>query len=201
MPVIEPTPGRVLWFYPASDDARLATLSEAPLAAIVAKVISDRMVNLMVVADDGHPVGRVSQTLVQDGDTVPQRPYATWMPYQRAVASGQIAPTLHAIEASLFTPEVRSIAMALKTLSPLMFVHQDHLTDCIICSDGELCFAITRSFILDHSQEEVLKSATEVWDRLVSIPPKDRAEIMSVAKLHAKSGTIERARKTAFDRD
>lgn len=101
MPHIEPSVGRVVWYYPAADDARLKRDKAGPLAAMIAMVRPDGMLNLMVVAQDGHPVGRVGVQLVQDtssADINVVAGYATWMPYQRAVAAGQIAPTLHANE-------------------------------------------------------------------------------------------------------
>lgn len=100
MTYIEPTVGRVVHYCPAPDDARLQRDNRQPLAAIVAMVREDGKLNLMVVAQDGHPVGRIGVQLIQPEETPVAvdiaAGYATWMPYQRAVAAGQIAPTLHA---------------------------------------------------------------------------------------------------------
>jgi len=39
---------------------------------------------------------RCAITLRQEGDPLPSGSYCEWMPYQKAVAKGEIAPTLHA---------------------------------------------------------------------------------------------------------
>ena len=48
--MIKPTVGRVVWCYNSEDP-------EEPLAAIVCHVHNDRMVSLMVIAEEGHPLG------------------------------------------------------------------------------------------------------------------------------------------------
>lgn len=91
MPTIKPTPGRVVWYYPAINSAELGFASapgDQPLAAIVAFVWSDSMVNLTVFDANGAPHSRTSVQLVQDvqGDR-PASPYCTWMPYQKDQAA------------------------------------------------------------------------------------------------------------------
>lgn len=96
---IDPTVGRVLHYHEAIDDARLEHIDKTkPLAAIISEVRSDGLLNLMVVAQDGHPVGRMRVRLFQDGEEIvqPELGYAVWMPYQKKVAAGEIEPTLHA---------------------------------------------------------------------------------------------------------
>lgn len=96
---IEPTVGRVLHYHPENDDSRLERIdNQEPLAAIIAQVRPDGLLNLSVVAQDGHPVGRTRVRLFQDGEEIvePERGYAVWMPYQKKVAAGEIEPTLHA---------------------------------------------------------------------------------------------------------
>jgi len=77
--MITPTPGRVMWFWPE------ATRREThPLAAMVAYVHNDNMVNLSVLSTDGAPFPACSIAIVQDGSpyVVGDQPYAEWMPYQ-----------------------------------------------------------------------------------------------------------------------
>jgi hypothetical protein len=79
--VISPAPGRVVWFYPAPHDG-IATLNGQPLAAIVAGVHSDRLINLAVFDAYGNTQQRGNVRLVQPGDAVPDSAHATWMPFQ-----------------------------------------------------------------------------------------------------------------------
>lgn len=96
---ISPSVGRIVWYWPSQDEinaGRIAYESQSmqPLAAQVAFVHSDRMVNLSVVDHCGNQFRRTSVQLVQPGDEEPlssQTAYASWMPYQIAVA--QIEPT------------------------------------------------------------------------------------------------------------
>lgn len=90
--MISPTVGRVVWFYKYVAGQG----HKGPLDAHVCKVHSDAMVNLMVVDEIGVPRGESSVHLVQDNEECPHADYCCWMPYQKAVASGQIPPTLHA---------------------------------------------------------------------------------------------------------
>jgi len=85
--IIEPTVGRVVWFYNNTENG--------PLAAIIAEVHSDRMVSLMVINRVGETSGHTSISLIQEGDTYPDRgSYCEWMPYQK----GQV-PKTEALEA------------------------------------------------------------------------------------------------------
>lgn len=91
--MIQPTPGRVVWFTPskgqqASDfgyDDR-----DKPLAAIVTYVWNDRIVNLAVFDQNGNQHSKTSVGLLQDNDPRPENGhYCEWMPYQ----IGQAAKT------------------------------------------------------------------------------------------------------------
>lgn len=95
--MIKPTVGRVVWFFPISQD-QLPKNGKEPLAAMITCVWSDTCVNLVVFDANGHPHGGYTSVLLhQEGSPIPDGGYyATWMPYQKAVASGQIPPTLHA---------------------------------------------------------------------------------------------------------
>ena len=82
--MIQPTVGRVVWYWPAG-----VAHTEPPLAAMVAKVWSDTMVNLAVFDANGHAHGGyTSVLLIQDDAAVPSGGfYATWMPYQKGQAA------------------------------------------------------------------------------------------------------------------
>lgn len=93
--IITPTPGRVVWFYPAEHDG-IGRLGGQPLAAIVAGVHNDRLVNLAVFDAYGNTQQRSNVPLVQPSDA--NRPaggaWAEWMPYQ----IGQAAKTQEPLE-------------------------------------------------------------------------------------------------------
>lgn len=92
--MIKPSVGRVVWFYPRGDDS-LAGSSDQPLAALVAYVWTDTLVTLMVIDKDGQPQPRLHIPLGAENHA-PEESYCDWMPYQKAVAKGEIAPNLHA---------------------------------------------------------------------------------------------------------
>ncbi len=76
--MIEPTVGRVVWFYP---DTRHEDTE--PQAAIISQVHSNSLINVMAIAPEGasYPVPMVP--LIQEGEEVPKdEPFCTWMPYQ-----------------------------------------------------------------------------------------------------------------------
>ena len=79
--VISPTPGRVVWYYPAEHDG-IGRLNGQPLAAIVAGVHNDNLVNLAVFDAYGNSQQRSNVTLVQPDEDRPNHAHATWMPYQ-----------------------------------------------------------------------------------------------------------------------
>lgn len=85
--MITPTVGRVVWFYrylPSQGH-------KGPLAAMVAQVHGDRLVNLMVVNADGttRPYTNIQLMQQEDGLERPTLDYCEWMPYQ----VGQAAKT------------------------------------------------------------------------------------------------------------
>lgn len=89
--MIKPTVGRVVWYHPSMDfapDASLRFDPYHPLAAIVAYVFSDRLVNLMILNQDGIPQNRTKVRLVQEGESGPQEGgFCEWMPYQKGQAA------------------------------------------------------------------------------------------------------------------
>lgn len=93
-----PTIGRQVWFR----DKHSTTVAQ-PEAATVCFVQNDNLVNLRVIGHDGNARAELNVPLIEDGDNK-ARPqynslpisYCTWMPYQKAVAAGQIPPAMHA---------------------------------------------------------------------------------------------------------
>jgi len=77
MTVINPTPGRVVWFIPHGHPPHAE-----PYAAIITFVHDVRLVNLCVFNYAGTSFPATSIVLVQEGDDKPDQAYAKWMPYQ-----------------------------------------------------------------------------------------------------------------------
>lgn len=85
--MIRPTVGRVVWYHPNGRE-ELNELDKAqPMAAMVAFVHGDKMVNLSVIDHVGerHAVERV--VLLQEGDNPSAGHYCEWMPYQKGQAA------------------------------------------------------------------------------------------------------------------
>jgi len=91
--MIKPTVGRVVLYYRHGKTQFDA--NEQPEAATVAYVHSDTMVNLSVVDHNGVQFATTSVFLYQGEGDRPESSYAEWMPYQKAVAAGEVARTLH----------------------------------------------------------------------------------------------------------
>jgi hypothetical protein len=86
--MIKPTVGRVVWYRPSDADQNVMTIHDAqPLAAIVAYVWSDTMVNLTVSDHGGNTHSRTSVDLAQDSEQLLASPYCEWMPYQKGQAA------------------------------------------------------------------------------------------------------------------
>lgn len=94
--MIPPTVGRMVWFTPSKIDDDRHDLTQ-PLAAIIASVWSDRMINIAYFDQDGVSGNETSVALLQDDDSKPGNGrFCTWMPYQL----GQAAKT-EAVQAQL----------------------------------------------------------------------------------------------------
>ena len=97
--MIKPTIGRVVWFQPADDDHLLTRIDRSqPLAAIVAYVWNDRLVNLSVIDQHGSHHPRTSVTLLQDDEVSgSDGHFAQWTPYQVGQAKKYEAtvPSVH----------------------------------------------------------------------------------------------------------
>jgi len=86
--MIQPTVGRIVWYYPDGwrrpTEEHEPTSLAPPLAAIITKVWKSRLVNLVAFSADGVPNGITSLLLVQPEDPAPKYgiPFCQWMPYQ-----------------------------------------------------------------------------------------------------------------------
>ena len=89
--MITPTVGRVVWYRPSDFDRTTMTIHsdspEQPLAAIVAYVWNDQLVNLTVSDHNGATHSRTSVMLAQDGGHAVGLSYCEWMPYQKGQAA------------------------------------------------------------------------------------------------------------------
>lgn len=86
--MIKPTTGRVVWYTPSDFDRSTMTIHDQPLAATVAYVWHDRMVNLAVCDANGTMHSRTSVLLLQDDDERPAGGFfCEWMPYQKGQAA------------------------------------------------------------------------------------------------------------------
>jgi hypothetical protein len=83
---IEPTVGRVVWYYPEGAD-RGPHPGEQPLSAQIAHVNEDGTVNLGVLDSLGVHFSKQNVVLIQDGDERPDGCFAEWMPYQKGQAA------------------------------------------------------------------------------------------------------------------
>jgi hypothetical protein len=86
---IEPTIGRVVWFWPrtymATDSGNMSV--NQPYTAQVCFLYKNGHINVAGYKHDGSPFTALDVTLRQDGDEMPQGPYAEWMPYQKGQAA------------------------------------------------------------------------------------------------------------------
>ena len=92
---MKPTVGRVVLFK-AHNSELTGGNNEVP--ALVTHVWSDTCINVMVMRD-GHeatPIGVTSVSMTDDFAASGQACAWRWMPYQKAVAAGEIEPLKHA---------------------------------------------------------------------------------------------------------
>jgi hypothetical protein len=88
--IIKPSVGRVVWYYPPTNSAESGFARPddgAPLAAVIARVWSDTLLNLTVFDANGDPHSRTSVLLVQEDQATPEhRGHCEWMPFQKGQA-------------------------------------------------------------------------------------------------------------------
>lgn len=96
MTSITPTVGRMILFHPPSNSTKHGFEPSTICAATIAKVLPDGRLNLGVLDGSGANHSMTDVPLIQEGETPPGNGYyAEWMPYQKSVAKGEIAPVLH----------------------------------------------------------------------------------------------------------
>lgn len=106
--MITPTVGRIVLYTASANpgDEAYSPVSDQKMAAIVTYVHNDRSVDIHVFAPPRHnekvEADRIRVALIHrdEHDVWPDDEgyigeYCEWMPYQKAVAAGSIAPTLH----------------------------------------------------------------------------------------------------------
>lgn len=90
--MIKPTVGRVVWFHPGVSYATQKNIAfgvtDQPLAATIAHVINDNMVNISYVDQNGNQFSATSVPFKHDEDSVVYGEfYCEWMPYQKEQAT------------------------------------------------------------------------------------------------------------------
>lgn len=101
--MIKPTVGRVVLVRPGINfPGFIAPGEDQRLAAMVAYVHDDRLINVGGVDSQGLPFQLTSLMLLQPGDAppIPGIPFAEWMPYQvgQAAKNDDLAPRVAALE-------------------------------------------------------------------------------------------------------
>ncbi len=85
--MIEPTIGRVVWYWPDIND-RVAKTVEQPLSAQIAAINDDGTLNLGILDAAGNPYSKQRVPLIQPEDERPEvGGFAEWMPYQKGQAA------------------------------------------------------------------------------------------------------------------
>lgn len=102
--MIKPTVGRMLHYYPASEDSGAIVNCGHPLAATIAHVWNDRCINIAYLDTNGVWRSKTSVLLVHEDDEArPGACYCVWMPYQKGQASKTDAVQRDALDALLDT--------------------------------------------------------------------------------------------------
>lgn len=155
--LIKPTVGRVVWYWPSPATMAVHDMFSneptQPMAAHVAYVWHDRMVNLVAYDHKGKVHALPSVSLIQPGDDVPEgRDFCQWMPHQ-VKEQGQ------AIPATVFSKESASLAVA--SLEQAIREHQADVAPRVTMEDIEANIASERYgtgadlTILNHSKAGV----------------------------------------------
>ncbi len=90
--MIKPTVGRVVWVVRPHDTTDI----KQPEAGTVVYVFNDHLINVAGFDHNGNSFKLTSLALVQDDEPKPEGKFACWMPYQKAVAAGEIPAPKHA---------------------------------------------------------------------------------------------------------
>lgn len=89
--MITPTPGRIVWFWPDALEIEAVPVvhndKKQPLAAMVAYVHNDRLVNLSVIDQEGQQFSVENVRLMQGDEACNVGgTYCEWMPFQKGQA-------------------------------------------------------------------------------------------------------------------
>ncbi|MPZ36657.1 MAG: hypothetical protein GEU95_01120 [Rhizobiales bacterium] len=84
--MINPTVGRIVYYWPGGR-AHTEDPGRQPLAATIAHVHNERMINIGYLQIDGVARDASCVPLVQDGDERPDAAFCEWMPYQKGQAA------------------------------------------------------------------------------------------------------------------
>jgi hypothetical protein len=84
--MITPTVGRIVYYWPGGR-AQAESGNKQPLAAKIAHVHSDGLINIGYLQHDGAASNATLVPLIQDGDERPDQPFCEWMPYQKGQAA------------------------------------------------------------------------------------------------------------------
>jgi len=101
--MIKPTVGRIVWFTPGTGDDTRGDV-KSPLAAMIAYVHSDTLINIGYVDQNGVAGAATSVTLLQEGDLKPENGcFCSWMPHPmgQAAKTGSLESKLSAVTADL----------------------------------------------------------------------------------------------------
>lgn len=114
--LIKPTVGRFVWYWPSVATMAMHDMFSneptQPMAAHIAYVWHDGMVNLVVYDHKGNVHALTSVSLIQPGEDVPEgRDFCQWMPHQ-VKENGQSLPSITI--AATASPAVASLEQAIR---------------------------------------------------------------------------------------
>lgn len=168
--LIPPTPGRVVWYWPSQQeiDAKAFVYEDPtqPLAATVARVWHDRMVNLSIVDQAGAQFRRTSVKLLQEDDERPhtsEGPFACWMPYQL----GQAAK---AAEAEAPAAEQQPVVVAVVAVDPAA-PGADQTVETKVYPDGTSATGVA-PLPGESPVAQVMTDAKQLADAVAGLPPE-----------------------------
>lgn len=130
---IVPTIGRVLHYVPNAGEPLNQRMPNQPMAAIVAFVHNEHLVNLTIFDHEGNPYGRTKVVLVQPGQEAPAgSAYCQWMAFQigQGPASHEVIRRLEALESLMKEPnvEVKTLGTGEVAPPPKRPEHRGHKT-------------------------------------------------------------------------
>jgi hypothetical protein len=96
--MIQPTVGRVIWYWPISAWSHRILEPSQPFKADVVCVLPNDTINVAGYDHFGVPFSDTSVQILDlaEGEPKPAFAFCSWMPYQKQVAAKEIPPVLHA---------------------------------------------------------------------------------------------------------